>query len=282
MVLRFVYVYVQTWGFLWNWGLGCYHWPLHDSEEIMGPCWMMQWVHILYTALPCWRRLLVLAVTLCPVVNFMCMGGYKTTQNQYPLSQARAASTHNMPSQQIMRIPNLAEVARRASWLLRWQHASCHLPGFFYCSPCTPSRILFWEFHFHFRIRSTQIVHRTLDVIYFRWFYLPRTLQPPHFCSLVQCAVKFDNHVNVCTFLVSTGVVFHETYMNIHINVKFINRIRCFLCVLDRASSWYLNKGRPTLMTPSLLYQFTAQHVSGVNTSIFRSLRLLGALLCNH
>jgi len=41
------------------------------------------------------------------------------------------------------------------------------------------------------------------------------------------------------------------------------------LCVLDRASSWYLNKGRPT-----------AQHISDVNTSIFRSLRLLGALLC--
>ena len=33
-------------------------------------------------------------------------------------------------------------------------------------------------------------------------------------------------------------------------------------------------------MTPALLCQFTAQHVSDVNTSIFRSLRLLGALLC--
>jgi len=33
-------------------------------------------------------------------------------------------------------------------------------------------------------------------------------------------------------------------------------------------------------MTLSLLCQFTAQHVSDVNTSIFRSLRLLGALLC--
>jgi len=30
----------------------------------------------------------------------------------------------------------------------------------------------------------------------------------------------------------------------------------------------------------ALLCQFTAQHVSDVNTSIFRSLRLLGALLC--
>ena len=54
----------------------------------------------------------------------------------------------------------------------------------------------------------------------------------------------------------------------------------CILCVLDRASSWYLNKGRPTLMTLALLCQFTAQHVLDVNTSIFRSLRLLGALLC--
>jgi len=34
------------------------------------------------------------------------------------------------------------------------------------------------------------------------------------------------------------------------------------------------------LMTLALLCQFTAQHVSDVNTSIFRSLRLLGALLC--
>ena len=31
-------------------------------------------------------------------------------------------------------------------------------------------------------------------------------------------------------------------------------------------------------MTLALLRQFTAQHVSDVNTSIFRSLRLLGAL----
>jgi len=33
-------------------------------------------------------------------------------------------------------------------------------------------------------------------------------------------------------------------------------------------------------MTLALLCQFTAQHVSDVNTSIFRSLRLHGALLC--
>ena len=33
-------------------------------------------------------------------------------------------------------------------------------------------------------------------------------------------------------------------------------------------------------MTLVLLCKFTAQHVSDVNTSIFRSLRLLGALLC--
>jgi len=33
-------------------------------------------------------------------------------------------------------------------------------------------------------------------------------------------------------------------------------------------------------MTLALLCQFTAQHVSDVNTAIFRSLRLLSALLC--
>ena len=33
-------------------------------------------------------------------------------------------------------------------------------------------------------------------------------------------------------------------------------------------------------MTLALLCQFTAQNVPDVNTSIFRSLRLLGALLC--
>jgi len=33
-------------------------------------------------------------------------------------------------------------------------------------------------------------------------------------------------------------------------------------------------------MTLALLCQFTTEHVSDVNTSIFRSLRLLGALLC--
>jgi len=52
-----------------------------------------------------------------------------------------------------------------------------------------------------------------------------------------------------------------------------------FLCVLDRASSWYLNKGRPTWCHFDLLCQFTAQHVSDFNTTIFRSLRLLGVLL---
>jgi len=33
-------------------------------------------------------------------------------------------------------------------------------------------------------------------------------------------------------------------------------------------------------MTLALLCQFTAQYVSDVNSSIFRSLRLIGALLC--
>jgi len=33
-------------------------------------------------------------------------------------------------------------------------------------------------------------------------------------------------------------------------------------------------------MTLALLCQFSVQHVSDVSTSIFRSLRLLGALLC--
>jgi len=33
-------------------------------------------------------------------------------------------------------------------------------------------------------------------------------------------------------------------------------------------------------MTLVVLCQFSAQHVSDVNTSIFRSLRVLGALLC--
>ena len=33
-------------------------------------------------------------------------------------------------------------------------------------------------------------------------------------------------------------------------------------------------------MTLALLCQFTAQHVSDVNISILRSVRLLGALLC--
>jgi len=33
-------------------------------------------------------------------------------------------------------------------------------------------------------------------------------------------------------------------------------------------------------MSLALLCQFTAQHVSDVNTTIFRSLRLLGVLLC--
>jgi len=60
-------------------------------------------------------------------------------------------------------------------------------------------------------------------------------------------------------------------------NVKQINvnLMRIGPCII-----LILNKGGPTLMTLALLCQFTAQHVSDVNTSIFRSFRLLGALLC--
>jgi hypothetical protein len=153
MVLR-----VRVCGFLWNWGVGCYYGPLQYFEEIMGPCWMMQWVHILHTAVPTWQRLLVLAVTLCPLMTFRYVDGYKTTQKSLLVFPGRTASTHSIPSQQIVMTRNLAEVARWVSCLLRWQHASCHLPGFFYCSPCTPSRFLFSEFNFPFRIRSTWIV----------------------------------------------------------------------------------------------------------------------------
>ena len=42
----------------------------------------------------------------------------------------------------------------------------------------------------------------------------------------------------------------------------------------------HLYIGRLTLMTLAFLCQFTAQHVSDVNKPIFRSLRLLCALLC--
>jgi hypothetical protein len=48
-----------------------------------------------------------------------------------------------------------------------------------------------------------------------------------------------------------------------------------FLCLLDRASSWYLNKDRPTWC--HLLYYFIiyCSTCSNVSTSIFRSLRLI-------
>jgi len=72
------------------------------------------------------HRIAILAETIGAGRNFVSSGdlhvlymdSYKTTQNQYPLSQARAASAHNMPSQQIMRAPSLAEVARRVSCFL--------------------------------------------------------------------------------------------------------------------------------------------------------------------
>ena len=47
------------------------------------------------------------------------------------------------------------------------------------------------------------------------------------------------------------------------------------LSLLDRASSRYLNKDRPTNVTCFIILLFTAQHVSNVSTSIFRSLRLI-------
>ena len=43
----------------------------------------------------------------------------------------------------------------------------------------------------------------------------------------------------------------------------------------DRASSWQLNKARPTWCHLLFISLFNAQHVSNVNTSIFRSLRLI-------
>ena len=50
--------------------------------------------------------------------------------------------------------------------------------------------------------------------------------------------------------------------------------------ILAPKGNKHLNKGGPPFMTLALLCQFTAQHVLDVNTSTFRSLRLLGALLC--
>ena len=52
-----------------------------------------------------------------------------------------------------------------------------------------------------------------------------------------------------------------------------------FCCSAVNSVKQFLNKGRPTLMTLALLCQFTAQHVSDVNTSIFRSLQLLGCVI---
>ena len=49
----------------------------------------------------------------------------------------------------------------------------------------------------------------------------------------------------------------------------------CFLRLFDRASSWYLNKERPTWCHLLFVSLFNAQHVSDVNTSILRSLRLI-------
>jgi len=47
------------------------------------------------------------------------------------------------------------------------------------------------------------------------------------------------------------------------------------LCLLDRASSWQLNKERPTWCHLFIISLFNAQHVSDVNTSILGSLWLI-------
>jgi len=49
---------------------------------------------------------------------------------------------------------------------------------------------------------------------------------------------RCDKEQNCSPF--ASGMFFHETLCERHIN--YIS----YLCVLDRASSWYLNKGRPT------------------------------------
>jgi len=47
------------------------------------------------------------------------------------------------------------------------------------------------------------------------------------------------------------------------------------LCILDRASLWYLKNERPTWCHNLFLFHFfNVQHVSDINTSIMRSLRL--------
>jgi len=55
-----------------------------------------------------------------------------------------------------------------------------------------------------------------------------------------------------------------------------INHLLQILCLMDRASSWQLNKERDQLdVTCSIISLFNAQHVSDVNTSILRNLRLI-------
>ena len=54
-----------------------------------------------------------------------------------------------------------------------------------------------------------------------------------------------------------------------------VGKIFWVLCILDHASSWYLSKERPTWCHLLYYFLFNVQHVSDVNTSILRSLRLI-------
>jgi hypothetical protein len=50
----------------------------------------------------------------------------------------------------------------------------------------------------------------------------------PLFFSLVECRVTFDKRINGCTLFVSTGMVLHKSYTNIHIN-HYSNAAKCAL-----------------------------------------------------
>jgi hypothetical protein len=89
-------------------------------------------------------------------------------------------------------------------------------------------------------------------------------------CWVISCVVLLWFDVCWCYGVVRLGWCFVVSL-----------RGAVILCLLDRASSWWLNKDRPSCCHLFFISLFNVQLVSDVNTSIIRSLRIIIIIIIN-
>ena len=134
---------------------------------------------------------------------------------------------------------------------------------------------------------------RVFDLPYF--IFQVRTSSNRDFSTDMRIACTLSRHKNVvcyCTWVLPVGefhICEYSAQLYSRLTWRKLRKERLgelkpllllrFWCVCSLRETSFSDVST-NLKTLALLCQFTAEHVSDVNTSIFRSLRLLGALLC--